>query len=1257
MLLLLAALPLAGAAPDSHEEAAQDPVPAVEPGEDPEAGFVRPELPEKKASEAADLEEEIRALRQQGDYAKALVAAKKLLRIRRRFQARWITPEGPREWWETADARRLVETLQRFARLSAADRRKLARADQLDEETARTLAEKRHGDAEVLLREQVGIRRELLGAEHAEVALCVHRQGVVRSRTGWREEAESQYRQAIAMRRGVLGDVHPQVAESLHALASLISYPTQRYTEAEPLEGEAWRIRMWLFGEENPTALEYMSFYANLVYLRSPSASEPLYLRLLALQGRLHGSESAEVADAMTMLAALHRKTGRPDTAVEYAEGALRIYGGMPEARRDTALAHLVLASIHLLRDDLVGAERSCRESLADIRSAYPTGSWIEVLDLRVLGQVRQRELDHLAAEETYREALKTARSVWDGNLHVARALTSLGDVLLALGDHAGAEPAYREALELHRKLQGERGPGTVQLQMKVAEACFARGDLPEALERYRDVLDRAHSLPDNDSIWVPLAPQGGRYWEPLAHLNVARALLALDEPDAARAHCDSARAMLEGVPSWLVAEARHVNAWLREVRGELEEAERLYREALELRRAALPDGHPDIACSLHALARVQYLRGDLDRAERGFREALDLRLRVCGPMHPHVAESLEGLADVHYVQGNLAAARARLAEALDIMEILRPQVAGAELEGAAYAGKLGLPHAAAEYARLMVRRKRPERALEALERGRARSILDLMARSEVDVLAQARRSADPDALVRLEAALATERAGEERVQEAESALFAIQARSDLGPDERQRMAIDQVESIKEARRRQGEAAAAVMAELRGMYPEGRPASPSAIRDALGEGELLLAFAWLDEALVLLVARSRQGWETGDDSIEGHLLAEGEKALDRLDGLAALLRSELSHKPAAGPDRGEVPDPVEDVGSTSRAIQASNELFRALLPPAVWEQVKAARRVVVLPDGPLNGIPMEALVVEPAASWGSARTLLDEGPPLAYFPSGSLLVDRIGIRDAQLARGPAGISALVLADPNFEGHPSTARLPGEPLGAPGVHPGSEAGFDDPSVIDLIRLYGGRLAPLPGTRIEAAAISVSVKAAGGEVVLLTGGGATRRKLEEHLDGKQLLHLATHGLMGSVARPYDASLALTPPGAPTPEDIGFLRLEDLIRSWRSRLSDCELVVLSACETQRGIRIGDSRMALPVGFFYAGAPAVVASLWKVDDRSAARLMAGFYERMLDGRHTSKLSAFTQARKAMREGYGHPFYWAPFVFLGDPR
>jgi len=76
----------------------------------------------------------------------------------------------------------------------------------------------------------------------------------------------------------------------------------------------------------------------------------------------------------------------------------------------------------------------------------------------------------------------------------------------------------------------------------------------------------------------------------------------------------------------------------------------------------------------------------------------------------------------------------------------------------------------------------------------------------------------------------------------------------------------------------------------------------------------------------------------------------------------------------------------------------------------------------------------------------------------------------------------------------------------------------------------------------------------------------------------------------------------------------------------------------------------------VGLARAFIYAGTPRVVASLWKVNDYYTEKLMVSFY-RALKG--TDKITAMHRARQEMIEKYGkrHPFYWAPFVLIGDFR
>ena len=97
------------------------------------------------------------------------------------------------------------------------------------------------------------------------------------------------------------------------------------------------------------------------------------------------------------------------------------------------------------------------------------------------------------------------------------------------------------------------------------------------------------------------------------------------------------------------------------------------------------------------------------------------------------------------------------------------------------------------------------------------------------------------------------------------------------------------------------------------------------------------------------------------------------------------------------------------------------------------------------------------------------------------------------------------------------------------------------------------------------------------------------------------------------------------------------------------------NAELVVLSACETGLGKQLrGEGLIGLTRAFFYAGAEAVLVSLWKVADVSTAELMVRFYRHLKAGR--GKAEALRQARLELLEQgrFVHPFYWAPFVLVG---
>jgi CHAT domain-containing protein len=146
-------------------------------------------------------------------------------------------------------------------------------------------------------------------------------------------------------------------------------------------------------------------------------------------------------------------------------------------------------------------------------------------------------------------------------------------------------------------------------------------------------------------------------------------------------------------------------------------------------------------------------------------------------------------------------------------------------------------------------------------------------------------------------------------------------------------------------------------------------------------------------------------------------------------------------------------------------------------------------------------------------------------------------------------------------------------------------------------------------------------------------------ATRTALRTHAAKADVLHLACHGQF----RPDNPLFSALQLGD------GWLTVRD---TYDLDLN-CELVTLSACETGvNAVAPGDELIGLARGFFSAGAPTLLVSLWTVDDDSTAALMHDFYTRMQAGERPA--AALRNAQRAQLEHYRHPFFWSPFVLLG---
>jgi len=156
----------------------------------------------------------------------------------------------------------------------------------------------------------------------------------------------------------------------------------------------------------------------------------------------------------------------------------------------------------------------------------------------------------------------------------------------------------------------------------------------------------------------------------------------------------------------------------------------------------------------------------------------------------------------------------------------------------------------------------------------------------------------------------------------------------------------------------------------------------------------------------------------------------------------------------------------------------------------------------------------------------------------------------------------------------------------------------------------------------------------------------GQAATRGRVLDEIQDRAHVHLACHAHFDA-DEPLHSGLVLHD-GLLTAGEILELPLK------------AGLLVLSACQTARQtVGRGDELMGLVRVLLYAGASALVASLWSVDDWSTNDLMRCFYDRLDATRPsggTGQAELLRQAMLAVRrqEGWEHPYYWAPFILVG---
>lgn len=156
-------------------------------------------------------------------------------------------------------------------------------------------------------------------------------------------------------------------------------------------------------------------------------------------------------------------------------------------------------------------------------------------------------------------------------------------------------------------------------------------------------------------------------------------------------------------------------------------------------------------------------------------------------------------------------------------------------------------------------------------------------------------------------------------------------------------------------------------------------------------------------------------------------------------------------------------------------------------------------------------------------------------------------------------------------------------------------------------------------------------------------------ATKSNLLSKAPGKNVVHIAAHAEIDQLD-PLHSVIRM----ARTKEGPGDIKAYEI---YGINLTKTKLVILSACDTAFGrVSRGDEIWGFTRTFLSAGARALIVSLWPVEDRATMQLMSQFYDEWRNKPMAQSLRA-AQLKLLRDDKTSHPFYWAPFILVGDWR
>lgn len=961
-------------------------------------------------------------------------------------------------------------------------------------------------------------------------------------------------------------------------------------------------------------------------------------------------------ADSLWWKQHRHWDAGRYSAGVKALEWRLDIvrrYFGA--SHWEVARTHYSLANFLASAGDYARAKSHYEKALELGVELYGRLSLDVALTIEHLGSLYAGERNCIRAEQLYKEALEIYSALSKEpkidslrNENVIRTWRRMAKLYISQGDYTRAIPLLRRAEVGARGLRTSRLKGrgywlTASLQGDLGDVLRKQGDYSAAVPLLREALaERRKAL-------------GEEHPHVIRSLNAfGEVLCECGEPAAAepflREALTKCREFLGDEDPYTATTFLSLASMLRSI-GEYSAAESLGVEALAIQRRGVGCVYLNVAECLSHLADTYIAQGKSGDAASCLREALQRYDRILGRDHPSVVGAKHKLSRCILAQGDRANAETLLSEAAAAFETARLRV-GSGYSRAAFQDS---PYAALAVTRLLLGKE--SEAWPAAERALGRALADL-------IIAAERRSLTPseyalqDSLQQLLGQLEDQLAAFQEAAKENAALLAPGDANEL----RIRLAAADADW------------ATFQREIAHRHPvtEGRGFALRRVQRTLGGQTALVGWLCLevsrgDFAIWGYVIRSEGPvhWVRLDASTPGReFFSPIEKAWDFREALA--IAASWTVRPT----------------EVSRLKGEAADLCERWVTP-LEGHLDGVEHLVVVPSGPMLGVPIEALV-------DSGDVFLADRYTISYAPSATLhtLLWEQGVdRGAPLAR-----KALLVGDPPFTNDQLTAmgqEREQSRLDQDGAFATAEP-LPQKSVLRSA-LTGNQealaaLPRLPWTREEVERVAAVIP----DATTLVGAEASEQQLVALAKTGSLrefdtIHLATHALVDDEC-PERSALVLSRVNLPDPCEAvvagkrihdGLLTAKEIVREWDL---EADLVTLSGCQTGLGKETaGEGYIGLAHAFLQAGARSLLVSLWKVEEEATALLMTRFYENLTgtyvgerDGRNgdpMSKAAALREAKSWLRsylepadvggerwQPFRHPSYWSGFILIGEP-